>query len=575
MKSFFLTILLSVTTLATTTAQDLGSRLDVDLLPNYIITIIAGIVLALGFQFLLTSLSVSFGFTAIGDLKEKYVQSKYRSDYNEDSSSERDDDDDDNKYDIDPGTPVGVDLASGIGLWNVLTVAPSLFGATALALLLTPMDSLRINITLALVVWAAFIILVIYLEGRSASVLIGGLVNTALSGLKASGQAVKSLLTPSPQTQMENVAASTVEKIRQEFSLDFDAQPIVATLEKYLGAFNERVPSYESLKNDIREIAETSAGNNPSSNPAKWTAIQTAIQTAIESDNTNPTRKGREKVQQLQSLLKDIQDAYQRGNTRGESIKNAVEASPIDHERINSYYDQLKNWIQRSTPDKLSREQIKRELEKIIDDPGRTVRGLRAKLDELDRDTVIGYLDSNTQLERDQLETYADRIEQGLQALKDSIGWEQLPSADEMLNRLEQRIAHFINSTDDPRLNYAMLKNDFSTALNNPSESLSILKTRLSRYDRDTLVSILTNTGLVSRDDLDQVANTVEEARQQVLDQISQIEDKSKRALRNLEKKAVIQAENTRQTASTAAWWLTFTILAGAAAAIGGAFAAV
>lgn len=39
-------------------------------------TIIAGVILALAFQVILTAISVAAGITAIGDIKEKYVKAQ-------------------------------------------------------------------------------------------------------------------------------------------------------------------------------------------------------------------------------------------------------------------------------------------------------------------------------------------------------------------------------------------------------------------------------------------------------------------------------------------------------------------
>src|SRR5690606_30394136 len=84
---------------------------------HFFIAILDGVLLALGFQFILTARSVALGITAIGDLKESYVENKYKL---------KDDDDDD-------GMDTGTMITTGFGLWSVITVGLSLFGATALA----------------------------------------------------------------------------------------------------------------------------------------------------------------------------------------------------------------------------------------------------------------------------------------------------------------------------------------------------------------------------------------------------------------------------------------------------------
>lgn len=112
--------------------------------PHFFVAIVAGVLLALGFQFILTALSVALGITAIGDLKESYVENKYK-------LKDNDDEDDDD------GMDMGTMITTGFGLWSVITVGLSLFGATALAINLSLIANPVIAITLGLVIWATFL----------------------------------------------------------------------------------------------------------------------------------------------------------------------------------------------------------------------------------------------------------------------------------------------------------------------------------------------------------------------------------------------------------------------------------
>src|SRR5690606_3369828 len=119
--------------------------------------------------------------------KENYVENKYKI---------NDDDDDD-----DDGMDTGTMITTGFGLWSVITVGLSLFGATALAIHLSLIANSIRAITLGLVIWATFFILMFYLESKLVNTLVGGLINTATSGLRASGEAVKSMFTTSREKQ--------------------------------------------------------------------------------------------------------------------------------------------------------------------------------------------------------------------------------------------------------------------------------------------------------------------------------------------------------------------------------------
>ena len=102
---------------------------DTIISPQFFITVIAGVILALGFQFILTALSVAAGITAIGDVKKSYVENKNHTtgkhDFKDNGNQEEE-----NTSSVSTGKMV----TTGFGIWSTLTVAISLFGATAFAM---------------------------------------------------------------------------------------------------------------------------------------------------------------------------------------------------------------------------------------------------------------------------------------------------------------------------------------------------------------------------------------------------------------------------------------------------------
>lgn len=563
MKITKLITLLLVLFSTTAFAQDIDYTAGVLSTPGYFIIVVSGVLLACGFQFLLTALSVAGGVTAVGNLKEAYVEGKYERD------SDKDDDDD--QYEIDPDMPTGVIITSAIGIWNVLTVGVSLFFATMLALRLVPMASDATSITLALTIWAAFFMLMFYLEGRLVGTLVGGLINTAVSGLKASGSAVANMLAPSPVSQVQTVADNTIEKLRQEMSAEFDTDSIVNSLNKFAGKVENKIPDYENLKADLKEIARASAGKGSSNSPAKWTAIQTTIQSAIEAEPGQKTDKAKKKAADLKSLLKEIQAAYKEGNSTSDSLQNALKAAPVDEKKVNGYINQVKELLQNNTSEDMNPQKLQAKIESIINDPQGTVNGLQEQMQKIDRQTIVELLNKNTSLDKTQINQYANKAERVFATVTERLGvTNDDPNTEKMMTQFEGKVRAFINGTDTKELNYGLLKNDFKRAMNNPSESLNIVKRRLSTFDRNTLVSVLTATPWLSREDIDRVADTVENARNEVDSQVTDIQRKARRSMANIERRAVIQAEHTRKTAVSAAWWLVATIIISGLTAVTG-----
>ena len=583
MKYLSLALFILTLLIENASAQDTVAMGEISLEPAYFVSIISGVLLAYGFQFLLTALSVAAGVTAIGNLKEAYILKKY------DWSEELDDDE---KDDGDSGflshLTNGVQITSAIGLWNVITVVIALFGATALALMLVPTANASAKITLALVIWASFFMSLFYIETRVVGTLIGVLISTAISGLKASGDAIKSLLTPSPQTQTQNMIDHTIEKVRREISSEFDSSVITQAIEQFASRLDRKVPDYESLKKDIQEIVESAptmeieSGQNANrsgslrSKTAKWMAIQTVITAALKTEpGQKLTETAKEKMLQLQSLLSEMKSSYQDGDTTKESVENALANVSLDQEKVGDYIDRIQTLLQNITPDKIDRESLQKEMDEIIDSSAATLHGLKESIEAIDRDTLIETLEKNTRLDKNEIEYYISQIQAVFEEIKSRLRRLGDIDTESLLRSFEQKVADFLNSEEEGEYNYEALKYQVQKALNNPSESLAVIKKRISGFDRDKITELITRTGLINQRDINKVVESIEYAKNEVAKQVAEIEATAKRKLDSMKRQAVVQAEGIRKTAMSAAWWLVTAIVISAGAAMAGAWVAV
>lgn len=548
--------------------QDVIVPADADFFnaPSYVIVVISGVLLAFGFQFLLTVLSVAAGITSIGDLKEAYVENKYK-----DLGEEEDDDD--NKFEKETNVPLGVKVTSGLGIWNVITVAISLFGASYLALQLIPITTDMTKVSLALVIWAAFFMLVFYLEGRMIGTIVGGLVSTAVAGLKASGSAISSIFTPSPASQVKSITNDAIEKMRKEFSAEFDTEGVMKSIQKYVDKQADKVPEYSTLKKDLEEIAvrAAKAGKGSQGTAARWMAIQSIINMGIQAASNTDTEEGQKKADDLKQLLSDVKAAYDRGDDWQESLKNVVALTPADEEKVDQQIDNIKAKLQSTDDNGMSVERLQELFNEFQNNPQEHIQHAMAKVRSWDRDTIINMLDDNTSLDRAQLNHYADRIQNAIHVASERLGiTNEDPYIDNMMTSFEAKVKTYVDGMNAPGIRYDLLKNDIKRAINDPSQSMAIVKNRVNTFDKDTMTAVLTSTPWVNRADIDNLAITIEEARNEVAHQLERVNSKITSTINNAERKAVIQAEHLRQTAASAAWWLVVAIIVSAGAAIAG-----
>ena len=527
---------------------------------NFFITILAGVILAMAFQFILTAISIAGGVTAIGNVKENYVQSKVSPG---DSNSEGD-----HKFDQDysSGTAMGVKITTAFGIWSLVTTCIALFGATALALNLNVFESDWINITTSLVIWGLFFLLLFYLEAKMARTLVGNLISAATSGLRSTVGAIGSALTPSPESKIENVIGKTIDRVRKQFDSGLNTDKLSKVLDNFLSRVDNKIPDYEDLKNDLEGIAKKSSSKNTA---GKWMAVQQVLTKAISeySGSDDPSKKG--KAQKLQGILDTVIKKYNESPGKTAGIKNIIEEfTPLEREEIDRRVDTIKGYLSSSSEDGLSTANLQLKLKEILNDPATVTKLISENYKNLDRDDIINLLEKNTNLKREELEDHADRISGTVRKIAKEFDKE---NDDRLVKRMEGRVVDFFASTGREELDYDILKNDVKAIMDNPKDSLDIIKQRFTTFDNATLRALVTNNKYIQEEHIDSIVDTIEGGKKEVMDKVSQIETTANQQWETAKRKAVIQAEHARATAASAAWWLVITtILSGVAAIAGG-----
>ena len=225
----------------------------------------------------------------------------------------------------------------------------------------------------------------------------------------------------------------------------------------------------------------------------------------------------------------------------------------------------------------------------------------------MDRDQVVKLVAGNTSLSKDKVDAYADQAFEAISTVQKQLAGdadggggsvvdqvERLADVDvnALTKKAKQAVAAFVNAEDDGSGagersvqrrgdNVVIvsedearnaLKRDLVKAMNNPSDTLAILQDRLRNFDANTVLDLLPVSRADLRDKRSDLEQTLNEAKAEVETRAEpNLQAKAQGAMRQAERKAVIQAEHARQTAASAAWWLVLSIVVSGVAAIGGA----
>ena len=553
-------------------AQESLFLTDVVATPQFLVSLLAGLLLAIGFQVLLTALSAAIGISAIGN-----IQKQVNTPSSGDSSSD------------DSDTSLGVKISSGVGLWTLITASVALFFAALLAVKLSLVGNAVIGVTLGLVIWAAFFTTLAYLEIKSVSTLLGSLISLVSSGVKSSASAVQSLFQSSPYGKIEDIANHTVEKIRAELEDAVDLDQISAKIDEYVSRMEESGPDYEQVKQDMIALLTDIRIEEKKETGSSGT-VDTKTFIKLASGQVNVSKQDAKKLGQV---FEEAQRAVEEGDGKEEQAKKVVASlSGKSEEEIGGYVQHIEEYLRSTDQESVDPDAIRDDIERMIKDPRHAQDIITDRAKQFDRATWVALLEKDKRMNHDRAETMVGYVEQAINFVAGKVDSTQEKAEDAQTTvaartdeaqkssgkptmqtsaKAERRIKSYLNGLNRPELAYGSLKKDVMKVLDDPKTAPQVLRRRLEKFDRNTLMALLTANDRLSRQDIEGLTQRIDESKQQVLTKVEEVERKTESALEEAKQAALHQAENARKTAASAAWWLFATAVAsGAAAALGG-----
>jgi len=261
------------------------------------------------------------------------------------------------------------------------------------------------------------------------------------------------------------------------------------------------------------------------------------------------------------------------------SIRNFVRAprrlATRTQQRAETFKAYLEEYLRQTGKEELNPEGIKRDLQLLLHDPRVGVETFSDRLSHFDRSTIIALL----KIREDISDEEAARIADNMVSVRDQFV-EQVRNIQrgiqDAIDGVFGRIRNYLNSLDRPELNYDNIKRDVRTFFDDPQAGFDALRDRLSSFDRDTLVAIMSSREDISEEDANGIIDQIERARNTVLQRAERIQHEAQRRLEQVKHQAQRQAEETRKAAATAAWWLFATAtVSGVFSALGGVIAVV
>jgi gas vesicle protein len=266
-------------------------------------------------------------------------------------------------------------------------------------------------------------------------------------------------------------------------------------------------------------------------------------------------------INQVQSTIRSIVKAPRRFASRTQ-------------QQVQDFQGAITDYLRSTGKEELNPEAIKRDVQLLLHDPRAGASSLGDRLKHFDRSTLVALLSQREDISEEDVNHIVDQIvgvrDQVVAQMRDLQA-----SIQASIDRIFAKIRNYLNSLDRPELNYDGIKADVRKLFDDPQAGFEAVRERLSQFDRDTLVAIMSSREDISEADANRLIDQIERTRNSVLQRAERFQMEAQRRVEQVKHQAQKQAEETRKAAATAAWWLFATAIASALASAGAGALAV
>lgn len=557
--------------------------------PQFLVALLAGVMMAFAFQLLLTNFSVAFGISTLGGDSSDHDESESL------GSSIR-------------------KIEGKVGLWALITVSIALFCACFLAVKLTLVESALLGAIIGVVIWSTYFSILVWVGSTAAGSLIGSVVSSATSGFQGlMGTATAAVGANAAKAQVISTAEEVTAAVRRELTSGFDSNSIKETLQSSLknlelpklnteeirGQFEkilkssdlESLGSSDLLKNinrqtfvdlvssrtdfskqELNQVADQLEGawqktlgqSGSNSQEDLLSLLKSATPEQLQSDEIGT---------KLEQLIAGEGKEKSSGGLRNRILQYGAEAliatvfgradlSDFDVEKISSRLQQLtgkvnqtakpfstikadiENYLLFSPPWELNKEAIKQQFRDVIYDPEASPGNVRQELEQLNRDYFVELLSLRDDFTPEGAQEVASYLEE---IRHDVFGSVQISENKEQSEDLRSRVENYLRSTNKEELNPEGIQRDFQTLLSDPEAGVEALGDRLSQFDRDTLVQLLKERQDISEEEANNIIGQLESTRDNVLATAKNLQEQAKSQAEELRRKVEEYLRNTNK----------------------------
>ncbi|MEH2266368.1 MFS transporter [Nostoc sp.] len=243
--------------------------------------------------------------------------------------------------------------------------------------------------------------------------------------------------------------------------------------------------------------------------------------------NADPTtvRRELEEINQeyFTNLLKQRDDL---GEARVKEISEQMESDRLEvletvkqaqtREKGQDFRTRIEDYLRSTGKEELNPEGIERDFGKLVEDPQAGFEDLTSRFGQFDRDTFVQLLSQRQDISEEEANNIVSQLERN----RDNVlnrARELQEQAKAKADELRQKVEDYLRNTNKDELNPEGIKREFKVLLDDPQAGISLLRSRLAQFDRDTLVQLLSQRQDLSEEQVNQTLDQLESVRDSIL----------------------------------------------------------
>jgi hypothetical protein len=259
-------------------------------------------------------------------------------------------------------------------------------------------------------------------------------------------------------------------------------------------------------------------------------ALQVGLSALVSKvvQNANLSDVDVEKVATQVNKVKTAVLGASGGHTSPEQPVPVAESKPFSVIQAD-----LQDYLLSSPAWKLSQANVKQEFKDVVYDPQADPAAIRQQLEPIDRNYFVQTLSMRDDLQPDSIENLANYFDAAKSEVLDSTrvpDTASVPALDLQASAQELRgqVAAYLRDTNQAELNPDGIERDLKVLFDDPKAGIDALKDRLSQFDRETLVQLLSQRQDLDEERVNQILDRIESVRQRALDAPRQLTAQTK-----------------------------------------------